>query len=198
MSIDALLTQLANAIDAEEDKTAEALVKELTPEAEPTVRQWAQSGNADQRWWAVRALAQCGTAQSIPTLLGTLTDADPALRAVTALAIGTLHAQLGASLTPHLAQLAERLTDEDGMARQAAADALIHCGDSAIESLVAVLRHSPNEGARSRAAYALRKIGTPATVPALFRALNDPNYLVHTYAHEGLDEMGLLETLLVQ
>ena len=47
------------------------------------------------------------------------------------------------------------------------------------------------------AAAALRKIGTPATVPALFRCLNDPNYLVHTYAYEALDEMGLLETQLV-
>ncbi len=31
----------------------------------------------------------------------------------------------------------------------------------------------------------------------LYRHLNDPNYLVRTYAYEGLDEMGLLETMLM-
>jgi hypothetical protein len=32
---------------------------------------------------------------------------------------------------------------------------------------------------------------------ALYHCLNDANYLVHMYAHEGLDEMGLLENILV-
>jgi hypothetical protein len=31
----------------------------------------------------------------------------------------------------------------------------------------------------------------------LFPALNDPNHIVHTYAYEALDEMGLLNTILV-
>ena len=32
---------------------------------------------------------------------------------------------------------------------------------------------------------------------ALFQHLNDTNYLVRSYAYEGLDEMGLLETQLL-
>lgn len=193
-----ILAQITDAIAADQDKTAESLIHHLTPEAEPILRQWLQTGNADQQWWAVRALAVCGTAESIPALLAALKAPDPALRTVAALALGTLYGQLALHLTPHLSYLADQLADEDGMARQAAADALIHCGDGAIDALVAVLRHSTHEGARSRAAYALRKIGTPATAPALFRCLNDPNYLVHTYAHEGLDDLGMLETMLVQ
>ena len=31
----------------------------------------------------------------------------------------------------------------------------------------------------------------------LFRYLNDSNYLVRTYAYEGLDEMGLLDNVIV-
>jgi hypothetical protein len=34
-------------------------------------------------------------------------------------------------------------------------------------------------------------------VAALFRSLNDPNRLVRHNAHEALDRLGLLETILV-
>ncbi len=192
------LAALVNAIAADNDQQAETIVLQLSPDAEPALRELLQAGNADQQWWAIRALAHCGTEASVPALLSALTDDDAALRTVAALAIGSLYPRLTQSLTPHLAQLAARLADDDGTVRQAAADALIHCGDGAIEALVAVLRKREHEGARSRAAYALRKLSTPATAPALFRCLNDHNYLVHTYAYEALDEMGLLETLLVQ
>lgn len=192
------LGPLLSAIVANDDQQTEALVLQLTTAAEPALRQLLQEGTLDQRWWAIRALAHCGTEQSVPALLAALTDVDATLRTVAALAIGALYARLAQTITPNLSHLAARLADEDGMARQAAADALIGCGEGAIDALVAVLRNSTHEGARSRAAYALRKIGTPATAPALFRCLNDQNYLVHTYAYEALDEMGLLETLLMQ
>jgi len=198
MSSHALLAPLLSAIAANDDQRAETLVLQLTADAEPALRQLWQVGTLDQRWWAIRALAHCGSEQSVATLLDALTDADATLRTVAALSFGTLYPQLAHALRPQLAHLAACLADGDGMARQAAADALIQCGDGAIKALVSVLRHSEHQGARSRAAYALRKIGTPATAPALFRCLNDPNYLVHTYAYEALDEMGLLETWLMQ
>lgn len=191
------LSSLLAAIAADDDEQAEACVLQLTDAAEPALRALYEQGERDQQWWAVRALAHCGTAESLPVLRQALTNADAALRTVAAMALGTLYGRLASALTPHLPQLTERLADAEGMVRQAAADALIQCGDGALEALVAVLRFSKHEGARSRAAYALGKIGTPATVPALFRCLNDPNYLVHTYAYEALDEMGLLETQLV-
>lgn len=191
------LTQMVDAIAADDDERVEALVLQLTPTDEPALGELLQKGDADQRWWAARALAHSGSTQTLPLLLATLEDEDTTLRVVAALAVGALHNRLPAVVAPHLPQLAARLADEEGTVRQAAADALIQCGDAAIEALVAVLRFSDHEGARSRAAAALRKIGTPATVPALFRCLNDPNYLVHTYAYEALDEMGLLETQLV-
>lgn len=197
MNTDERLTQLHRAIAAAEDERSEELVVQLTVDAEPALQALLHSGDHDQQWWAARALAHCGTAAAAPALEELLTVADAGLRAVAAMALGTLARRLGAAFTPAFAQLALCLTDDDGMVRQAAADALIQGGDRSVETLVGVLRFSTHEGARSRAAYALRKIGTPATVPALFRCLNDPNYLVHTYAYEALDEMGLLETQLV-
>ena len=197
MTDQALLPQVLAAIAADDDERVEALVLQLTAVAEPALLTLLQNGNANQRWWAVRALAHCGTAATIPALLTTLQADDPALRVVAAMALGALATRYAADLAPQLAHLAERLADKDGSVRQAAADALVQAGDVAVEPLVAVLRVSEHQGARSRAAYALRKIGTPATISALFRCLNDPNYLVHTYAYEALDEMGLLETELV-
>lgn len=192
-----LLSPLLAAIAAADDEQTEALVLQLTPAAEPALLALLQTGNMDQCWWAARALAHCGTAQALPALGALLHTAEGDLRVVVAMALGTLASQQPAVRAPDLTALAECLADEEGMVRQAAADALIQCGDAAVDTLVNVLRFSQHQGARSRAAYALRKISTPATVPALFRCLNDPNYLVHTYAYDALDEMGLLETELV-
>lgn len=197
MTDQALIPQVLAAIAADNDEQVEALVLQLTAAAEPALLTLLQNGNANQQWWAVRALAHCGTAATIPALLTTLQADDTALRVVAAMALGTLATRHTADLAPYFSHLAERLADADGSVRQAAADALVQAGDAAVEPLVAVLRVSEHQGARSRAAYALRKISTPATIPALFRCLNDPNYLVHTYAYEALDEMGLLETELV-
>jgi HEAT repeat protein len=80
--------------------------------------------------------------------------------------------------------------------RQAAADALALCGDDAVTTLATVLA-GEEQGARTRAAYALRKIASLAAAAILFRCLNDANYMVHTYAYEGLDELGLLDNLLL-
>lgn len=197
MKHDATIAPVLAAIGADDDEQAEALVLQLTAAAEPALLRVVHDGNTDQRWWAVRALAHCGTTNALPALVALVTDQEATLRVVAAMSLGALAARLGAALLPYLPELAARLADEEGAVRQAAADALVQCGDAAVAPLIEVLRFSQHEGARSRAAYALRKIGTPATVPALFRCLNDPNYLVHTYAYEALDEMGLLENQLL-
>lgn len=197
MTNQALFSQVLAAIATDDDERVEALVLQLTAAAEPALLTLLQNGDANQRWWAVRALAHCGTAAAIPALVTTLQADEADLRVVAAMALGALATRHAADLAPQLSHLAERLADEDGSVRQAAADALVQAGDAAVEPLVTVLRISEHQGARSRAAYALRKIGTPATIPAFFRCLNDPNYLVQTYAYEALDEMGLLETELV-
>ncbi|MBX3011942.1 MAG: HEAT repeat domain-containing protein [Caldilineaceae bacterium] len=191
------LSPLLTAIQADDDEQTERVVLHLTATAEPDLLALLQTGTPDQRWWAVRALAQCGTVQALPLLAATLADGDVALRTVTAMALGALAQRLPTALMPYLPQLAERLADLDGAVRQATADALAQCGAAAVPTLSDVLRFSEHQGARSRAAAALRKIGTPATVPVLFHCLNDANYLVHIYAYEALDEMGLLETQLV-
>jgi HEAT repeat protein len=88
------------------------------------------------------------------------------------------------------------LADPSGWVRGAAADALALIGEPAVPALGEALQ-DPREGVRVRAAYALRRIKSAKSARWLFPALNDPNHIVHTYAYEALDEMGMLDTVLV-
>ena len=184
------------AVDADDDQQTETLVAQLTPTDETALLPLLQASSADRRWWAARALAACGTQAAVPGLLAALDDADAALRAIAALTLGHLAAREPEVVYPVLDQVATKLMDEEGSVRQTIADALAMCGDAAVPALAHVLQGN-HEGARTRAAYALRKIATMKAAGVLYRYLNDTNYLVHTYAHEGLDEMGLLENILV-
>lgn len=163
-------------------------------------------GDSDITWWAVRGLAHCGTVSAAP-LLAALVD-DPRahtnskqdaslLCATAALALGHLHQREPEAVHLHLPQIGGVLAHADGFVRQAAADALALCGDAAVPVLEQALT-GENDGARARAAHALRKIGSLKVAPALFQHLNDPHYLVRLHAYEGLDEMGLLDNVILE
>lgn len=186
-----------NAIDDGDDDVTEATVATLTSADEPALIALAQSADPDQCWWALRALAAIGGESSLPAVSGALGAADPALRAVAAMSVAHLHRRVPEALQPLLPQVAQLLADDDGFVRQAAADGLAQCGDDAIPALTTVIFQSKHEGARTRAAGALRKIASMKAAGVLFRCLNDHNHLVHTYAYEALDEMGLLENVLL-
>ncbi len=188
--------QFMRAIATGDDAQTERWVPQLTAADEANLLARLQNGDAEQRWWAARALAHCGNATAAPILRTLLTDPNPELRVVAALALGELHARMPDSVRPLLDDLAAHLADGDGRVRQAVADTLARCGNDAVPALANVLQ-GDHEGARTRAAYALRKIATLPAAGLLYRHLNDPNYLVRTYAYEGLDEMGLLETMLM-
>lgn len=193
------LQALYTALGWDDDEAAEVAVAQLTTADEAQLLQLLEDTDENRQWWAARALGACGAEASIQPLCILLENGTVELRAVAALAIGTLAQRLPKDLTqPLLHQLTASLADENGMIRQVTADALAQCGNAAIPALVEVLRFGEEQGARSRAAYALGKIGTMETASALYRCLNDPNYLVHTYAYEALDKLGLLETMLVQ
>ncbi len=190
------LQPFLKAIAAGDDVQTEAAVAQLQPTAESALLHLLHTGNSDQRWWAVRALAHWGGDSSVNPLAGALIAADPQLRAAATVALGQLYARAPAVVTPVLAQVAARLADDEGYVRQAAADALAHCGNDAVPLLAQVLQ-GDHQGARSRATAALRKIATLPAAAVLYQQLNDPNYLVRVYAYEGLDEMGLLENVLL-
>lgn len=189
-------------LKAGDDEAIEGAVFLLTPVDEGPLLARLDTADSEERWWLLRALAHCGSEQALPKVAAALDtedidSEDKSLRAVAIMTVGELVQRLPMQSAPYLGQLATQLGDESGMVRQVAADALAQCGNLAIDVLVQVLRFSENQGARSRAAAALSKIRTPAAVGPLYHCLNDQNYLVHTYAHEALDAMGLLENRLI-
>lgn len=194
-AVEALLAAVATA----DDEAAEAAVTRLDGADEPALLALLADDDPEQLWWAVRALGACGSEAAIAPLLLLLHHEDAALRTVVAMAVSAIAGRFpdSAAIQEQITQLTALFTDPDGLTRQVAADAVAQCGNRAIPALVDVLRFSSDQSARSRAAYALGKIGTMEAAPALYRCLNDQNYLVHTYAHEALDKLGLLENVLM-
>lgn len=190
------LQTLHTAIQAGDDEAAEAAVLALSPADAPALISWLRAADADQRWWAARGLAHCGGDDVMAALLARLTDEDAAVRGAVAFSLGALHSRHPHAVRPLLPALAALLADPDGRVRQVAADALARCGDDALPALATILT-GEEQGARTRAAYALHKIRSPQSTPLLFRYLNDPNYMVHTYVYEALDSLGLLENALL-
>jgi HEAT repeat protein len=196
---DPLLQPLLDAIAAGDDDAAEAAVARLSALDGAGVAQLVHlcaEGDDDQRWWGVRTAAEVADQQPatreqiIPALLSALNDREDSVRCVAALALGELGA---ASSIPALTLL---LADTSGWVRGASADALALIGEPAVPALGEALQ-DPRDGVRVRAAYALHRIKSVKSARWLFPALNDPNHIVHTYAYETLDEMGLLATVLV-
>jgi HEAT repeat protein len=187
------------AIDADDDEAAERAVTTLSAldgPALPMLVGLCRSADYDRRWWGVRAVAELAEEHpaqrdlAMPTLLEALNDAEDSIRCVAALALGQMQAT---SAIPALTLL---LADTSGWVRGAAANALALIGEPAVPALGEALQ-DPREGVRVRAAYALHRIRSVKSARWLFPALNDPNHIVHTYAYEALDEMGLLNTILV-
>ncbi len=197
MPMNESLTALLDAIDAGDDERAEQAALHLTAADVPALLTLAHAADSDRRWWAVRGLAVCAGAEAVPALLANLGDSDAGVRAATVMALAFIHQRAPAAVEPHLDEAARLLADDDGMVRQAAADTLAQCGDDAVPALARVIFQGDHQGARTRAAAALRKIATMKAAAVLYPMLNDPNHMVRAYAYEGLDEMGLLENILV-
>jgi Uri superfamily endonuclease len=198
---------LLDAISAGDDEAAERVAQACSGQTTllPALRPLLADADPDRRWWAVRALASVGGADAVDRLTAHLCDADEATRCAAALGLGQLRA------TAAIPALTAQLGDANGWVRDTAGDALAMIGEPALPALVETLG-ADQEGARVRAAGALRKIVVSAlidvqiaefkpqfwpAISAMFAALNDPNRLVRHNAYEALDRLGLLETVII-
>lgn len=189
--------RLQAAIADQDDELAEKLVHRLAKEDEPALIRMADSSDAEVRWWAVRSLALVGSGQCIDAVAAALDDPNSALRAAGALAIAHLHERAPEATRKRMPALAQMLTDDDGLVRQSAADALAICGDDAVEALAEII-DTLQDGARARAAYSLRKICTERAGELLYPLLDDPNHLVRSYAYDGLDDLGAFQNIVIR
>ena len=119
-----------------------------------------------------------------PDLIRALADSDPEVRAVAIYALGSRRDESAVTV------LVNCLADPSSFLARTAADALIHIGSPALPALTDALKHQDAQ-ARGLAARALAHIKDPASIPALFNALEDDSAFVQYWADEGLDRMGV-------
>ena len=150
------------------------------------------AANSDSRWWIARTLATLPTRQSAATLIEMLNDPDSDVRACAALALGELHAMVGAEAAD---ALAAHLADESAHVAEVCTVALARIGAGAVPTLLRALQDGvPVE--RIRAAKALVPIESHEAIPALIHALDDEDAIVTHYAQDALERMGVGMVLL--
>jgi len=124
---------------------------------------------------------------AVASVVGAMTDPDPAVRAAAAGALG----MLGATAAPALPGLRALLEDPDSPVRLAAATALGRLGTNAevaVPDLLDLMRRGDAHD-RAAAGRALVSIG-PATAPALGSLLSQPDQAVRNAARQALAELG--------
>lgn len=186
-SLDAMLQRLSGG----DDTLAEEAVRNLVDlvQLQPVkviagLDALLQSPKADDRWWALRTLAEIPGEQALERLSNGLSDPDAGVRQCAALGL-RFHAD--DRVMPGLIQA---LSDPDGLVVQLAGDALVAIGGNAVSALLDVLQNG-KETARLEAVRTLAMIGDESAIPALFNALDGDSRWIEYWASLGLERMGV-------
>lgn len=181
-NLDALLADLTSGDEARAEGAVPGLV-ELEQEAFPSLRDLLKSADADQRWWALRTLAQAPQART-EWLLPLLNDPAPEVRQAAALGLCSHPAETA------IRPLVQALSDADSLVSGLACNALVEIGKPAVPSLLEISKDAPQR-ARINAIRALAEIADFSAIPTLMSALEDDSVMVQHWAEEGLERLGL-------
>ncbi|HSQ27447.1 MAG TPA: HEAT repeat domain-containing protein [Anaerolineales bacterium] len=185
--LDALLQRLTGGDDILAEEAARELAALVQPQPVEVITgldALLQSPEADDRWWALRTLAEIPGQQSLEKLSAGLFDPDAGVRQCAALGL-RFHAD-GCAIPG----LIEALSDPDGLVVQLAGDALVAIGGNAVPALLEVLEKG-QQLARLEAVRALAMIGDEGAIPALFDALDGDSRWIEYWASLGLERMGV-------
>jgi len=180
--LDELLADLTSGDETRAENAVPGLV-ELGEEAFPSLRDLLDSKDVDQRWWALRTLAQSPQART-EWLLPLLEDPAPEVRQAAALGLSS-HPDETA-----VRPLIRALSDTDAMVSDLARSTLIVIGKAAIPSLLEVPKEAPQR-ARINALRAVAEIGDHSAIPSLMAALEEDSVMLQHWAEEGLERLGL-------
>ena len=180
--LDELLADLTSGDEARAENAVPGLV-ELGGQAFPALRNLLDSAEVDERWWALRTLAQSPQART-EWLLPLLND--PAAEVRQAAALGLCSHPDETAIKP----LIQALNDADTMASDLARNALVVIGKPAVPSLSDVPKDAPQR-ARINALRALAEIGDYSAIPTLMAALEEDSAMLQYWAEEGLERLGL-------
>lgn len=185
MNIQALLSELLSGDDERAEKAALTLAQNQQA-ALPELYKLLESPDPEQRWWAIRTLAECEPAHQITrSLLAALEDNSNDVRQAAALALSQ---RPDPQATP---ALISALSDPDPMVASLAGNALTLLKADAVPALTAALETEQNPVARREIVRSLAKIGDPRVIPALMKALESDSALLQYWAEHGLEKLGL-------
>jgi len=180
--LDKLLADLTGGDETRAESAVPGLV-ELGEQAFPALRDLLSAEDADQRWWALRTLAQSPQSRA-EWLLPLLDDSAPEVRQ--AAALGLCSHPDETAVRP----LIQALNDGDSMVSDLARNALVVIGKPAVPSLLEVPKDAPQR-ARINALRALAEIVDYSTIPTLMAALEEDSVMMQHWAEEGLERLGL-------
>jgi HEAT repeat protein len=193
----AVMPRLIGLLDAGREERAENRaavarfcggLKDIAIDALPAL-QAAAAADADGkvRATALTAVAQIAAPQAalMPLMKG-LQDKDAAVRKVAAARLR----QLGSTAAPAAKELASTLADPNNDVAEAAAEALIRIGSTAVEPVAGQLS-SKTASARKLALVCLARIGPAAksTVPQIEKLKQDPDSQVRQLANAALKQL---------
>jgi hypothetical protein len=180
--LDDLLADLTCGDDVRAETAAVALA-ERGQSALPALQKLLHSSDVDQRWWAVRVLAQL---QDLPLawLLQALDDPELDVRQAATLALIS-HPDPEA-----VPALTRTLSDPDSLLSGLASNALIAIGTPAVPALLDAFQNEKLQQARINALRALAEIADPQTIPVLMSAVQEDSLFIQHWAEQGLNKLG--------
>ena len=180
--LDELLADLTSGDETRAENAVPGLV-EQGEDAFPALRDLLKSADVDQRWWALRTLAQSPRART-EWLLPLLNDPAPEVRQ--AAALGLCSHPDETAVRP----LIRALSDEDTMVSDLARNALVTIGKPAVPALLDVPSDAPQR-TRINALRALAEIVDYAAIPVFMAALDEDSAMLGHWAEVGLERLGL-------
>ena len=178
--------QLIADLTSENESRAEAAATKLAQlgkDALTPIESLLQSSVPDQRWWAVRTLAQMDS-PPLEWLIFSLDDPSNEVREAASLALTAHPAEKAA---PGLIRV---LQNADGMLGTLAANALTAIGKPAVPDLLEAFK-SAGPQARIHIMRSLAEIRDHRAISTMLKATEEDSAVLNYWAQEGLERLGL-------
>lgn len=172
-------------VSGDESRAEDAVAQliDLGQESVPALLDLTRSSDTDQRWWALRVLAQSPEAQA-RWLVPFLSDPAPEVRQCAALGLAARPDETA------IEPLIRALRDDDSLVGSLAVNALVRIGNAAVPSLIKAVKRDPLS-ARIHALRALAEIRDHRAIPVMMQVMGEESSLLQHWAKEGLERLGL-------
>lgn len=181
-SLDVLLEDLTSGDESRAEAAASALSRVSVPPLE-ALEKLSESSNSEERWWAVRTLAQM---ENPPLNLLTRALSDPAVDVRQAAAL----ALVGHPSQDAVPALISALDDRDEMVASLTVNALVAVGSGAVPALLAAFPQASQRG-RVQLLRALAEIRDYRAIRLMMRAMEGDSAMLYYWAQVGLERLGL-------